>query len=84
MRRGIEDFWPETVRLNLLRAVIASEVLEGLDRECREGRDVRVIRREIISPPVVTNSCEPNTTKSDRLSDEFDIEDNIVDTASKD
>ena len=54
MRRGIEDFRPETVRQKLLHAVIASEVLEGLDRECLEGRDVRVIRREIISPPVVT------------------------------
>ena len=54
MRRGIEEFRPETVRLNLLRADIGSEVLEGLDRECLEGQEVRVIRREIIRPPVVT------------------------------
>ena len=43
MLRGIEDDRLETVRLILLRVVIGSEALVGLEREALEGPNVRVI-----------------------------------------
>ena len=43
MRRGVEDDRFETIRLSLLRVVIGSEALVGLEREALEGPNVRVI-----------------------------------------